>query len=82
MARYLLTYDLRGDRNYSKLYEELKKFNALKVLESTYCFRQYETNAFKLRRHFKKFIDEDDGLFITTLTTWADHETKHTPDDL
>jgi hypothetical protein len=35
MALYFITYDLRGKRDYQRLYSELKKFNAVQVFEST-----------------------------------------------
>ena len=33
MALYVLSYDLREDRNYQPLYDKLKEFNAVRVLE-------------------------------------------------
>lgn len=32
MALYLLTYDLRGQRDYQVLWDELEKFRAVRVL--------------------------------------------------
>ena len=35
MALYSLSYDLRNQRDYQTLYDELKKFKAIRVLKST-----------------------------------------------
>lgn len=49
MALYFLSYDLRKKRDYQKLYDELNRFKAVKILESLYCFNRYNTNAKDLR---------------------------------
>ena len=67
MALFVLSYDLRNDRNYQPLYDELKKFNAERVLESCWCFKRFNTNAKGLRNYFSQFIDEDDGLWISQI---------------
>jgi hypothetical protein len=82
MALYFLTYDLRNKRDYKKLYDELKLFNAVEVLESTWCFNRFNTTANNLRDHFKQFIDADDGLLVDESTDWATYKVKGTPNDL
>jgi CRISPR/Cas system-associated endoribonuclease Cas2 len=82
MALYVLTYDLRKARNYDKLYEELKRFNAQRVLESTWCFKRINTNSAGLRDHFKQFIDDDDGLFVVEVTGWATYRAQSSPSKL
>ena len=82
MALYFLTYDLRKSRNYQPLYDELKKFNAVRVLESTWCFNRTNTNAKGLRDYFKKYIDSDDALIISEVTGWASIKADGTPNDL
>lgn len=82
MALYFLTYDLRNNRDYQKLYDELKSFNAVKVLESTWCFNRINTTASNLRDYFKGFIDSDDGLLIDESNSWATSNTDGTPNDL
>lgn len=61
MALYFLSYDLRNKRDYQPLYDEFKKFNAVRMLESCWCFKRINTNAKGLRDYFKKFVDGDDG---------------------
>ena len=82
MTLYFITYDLRNDRDYQKLYDELKLYNAINVLESTWCFKKANTNASDLRDHFKKFIDPDDGILINESSNWATYNTNNTPKDL
>lgn len=65
MALYFLSYDLRGERDYQKLYDELEKFHAVRILESDWCFKRINTDAKGLRDYFKRFIDEDDGLCVS-----------------
>ncbi|MDD4210342.1 MAG: hypothetical protein PHI52_08420 [Bacteroidales bacterium] len=82
MALYFLTYDLRNKRDYQKLYDELESFKAVRVLESTWCFKKDDTSSAELRDHFKKFIDADDGLLVVEANSWATIRTKGTPKDL
>ena len=82
MALYFLTYDLRARRDYQKLYDELSRFRAVQVLESTWCFKRANTSTKGLRDHFKQFIDSDDGLLVDESSSWASFKTKGTPKDL
>ena len=83
MALYLLTYDLRKEgRDYKTLYDELKKFKAVRILESVWCFHRINTNAEGLRDYFMQFIDENDGLFVAEITDWASYNVDGTPQDL
>lgn len=82
MALYFLTYDLRNSRNYNTLYDELKKFNAVRILESTWCFNRVNTSTKSLRDYFKAYIDKDDGLIVSEVVSWASINTDGTPNDL
>ncbi len=82
MSLYFLSYDLRKQRNYQPLYDELAKFNAKRVLESLWCFKRFNTTAAALRDHFRQFIDQDDGLVVAEVTDWATRNTLGTPNDL
>ena len=82
MALYFLSYDLRKSKNYQKLYEEMEKFKALRMLESCWCFNRFNTNASGLRDHFKQFIDSDDGLVVSEVTDWSTFNAINTPNDL
>jgi hypothetical protein len=82
MALYFLSYDLRKSRDYQRLYNELERFNAVRILESQWCFKRINTSAAGLRDHFKGFIDSDDGLSVAEVNSWATHNTQGTPKDI
>jgi len=79
MALYFIEYDLRKERDYQKLYEELKNFKAIQVLESSYCFKRYDTNAKSLREHFLNFVDSDDRLIVLQVKHFAGFNLINTP---
>ena len=79
MALYFLTYDLRKARDYKSLYDELSNFNAVRILESTWCFKRINTSASGLRDYFKKYIDKDDGLTVSEVSDWGSYNTDGTP---
>ncbi len=82
MAIYFVTYDLRGDRDYGDLYDELSDVGAVRVLESTWCFEGVETSCEKVRDHLKQYIDSDDGLCVVKKKGWATYGAESTPNDL
>lgn len=82
MALYFLTYDLRKSRNYQALYDELNNFNAVRVLESTWCFNRVNTNAAGLRQYFERIIDSDDGLIVSEVSDWSSRNVDGTPNGL
>ena len=82
MALYFLTYDLRKSRNYQAVYDELESFNAVRILESTWCFKRINTSAKGLRDHFSQYVDSDDGLIVSEVTDWASRKTDGSPNDL
>ena len=82
MALYFISYDLRKERDYQKLYDELNKFDAVRILESTWCFKRLNTNAEGLRNHFGQFIDSDDGIVVSEVTDWATKNTNGNPNQL
>ena len=82
MALYFLTYDLRRKRDYQSLYDELKKFDAIKILESTWCFNRINTDARRLRDYFARLLDSDDGLMVSQVEAWASLNTDGSPEDL
>lgn len=82
MTLYFIDYDLRNSRDYNKLYEKLKEFNAIRVFESVWCFKRINTTVGKLRDYFKQYIDSDDGLSITEINDWSTFNALGTPNDL
>lgn len=88
MALFFLSYDLRNDRDYQSLYDELEEFNAVRVLESCWCFKRFNTNAEGLRNYFSQFIDSDDSLWVSQVAEikgtpqWAGCRLEGTPNQL
>ncbi len=82
MATYFISYDLRNNRDYKTLQDELDNFGAVMILESLYCFKRNNTTTANLRDHFKKFIDKDDGIIVSKVEGWASFKTNGTPKDL
>lgn len=79
---YFIDYDLRGERDYQTLYDELKRLKAVQILESCWCMKINDSSAVNIRNHFKKFIDEDDGLMVSEVVDWASYNTNGTPKQL
>lgn len=79
---FFLEYDLRKARNYQRLYDELNRFQAVRILESLWCFHRSQTTVTGLRDHFAQFIDQDDGLIVSEVTNWATRGVLRTPKDL
>lgn len=64
MASYIITYDLRKQRNYEVLYEAIKSYETwAHVLESTWVVKTTKS-AVQIRDHLANHIDSDDGLFV------------------
>lgn len=82
MALYFLEYDLRKKRDYEKLYAELQRLGAVRILESLWCFKYQTASSVTLRDHFKQFIDSDDGLIVAEVSDWATYKTDSSPNKL
>lgn len=83
MKLFFLTYDLRNRRDYKALYDELNKLNAVRILESTWCFKLQDTvTAETVRNHFQNFIDKDDAVIASQVNEWASFNTDGHPKQL
>lgn len=82
MALYFVEYDLRKNKNYDGLINELEKFKAVRYLKSAWCLERYNTTAEYLRDYFKNFIDADDGLMVAEINNWASINTESNPNKL
>jgi hypothetical protein len=70
---YLVSYDLlTPGRDYTRLYEELKRLGAARVLLSQWVLVTVNTAA-ELRDHFKQFIDTNDRLLVNDFKDWASY---------
>ncbi len=82
MALYFMSYDLRQERDYKKLYDELNHFGAVRIIESTWCFDRLNTTAAAMRNHFRELVDLGDGLVVLEVGGWATRGTVGSPYDL
>lgn len=65
------------------LYDELNKFDAVRILESTWCFKMEDSNtAVSVRDHFVQFIDKDDAIIVSQVIDWASIKTDGHPKQL
>jgi hypothetical protein len=64
MACYIISYDLRNQRDYEKLYEGIRAYSSwAQILESAWAVVTSKF-ATEIRDHLKGHIDSDDGLFV------------------
>lgn len=65
MAVYNVSYDLRkSGKNYTGLYDEIKKRDWAHILDSTWLISTTES-ATQLRDRLRTTMDEDDSIFIS-----------------
>ena len=71
MAAYVVSYDLVGDRDYSKLYSALKSYSAWgRVVESTWVIVS-NASAVEVRDHLTSYMDSDDRILVVKSGTEA-----------
>jgi len=71
MPCYIISYDLRKERNYDDLYRAIKSYGTwAHILESTWAVVTSKT-AVQVRDHLASYIDQDDGLFVVRSGTEA-----------
>ena len=82
MKIYFVDYDLRGERDYQTLYDELNRLNGSRVLESLWSLKLNDnTTCVALRDHLLKFMDNDDGLIVSEVVAYAWHNVDNKPHD-
>lgn len=76
MTAFLITYDLRKQRNYEPLIEQLRKWNCISPLESVWL-GNFDAGAGDIRDALSKLIDGDDGLLVIELVSGANWGTQN-----
>ena len=72
MTVFFISYDLRKGKDYPKLYEELNRLKGIRVLESVWSLKLPDTNTcVSVRDPLKKFIDGDDGIIVSIVSSYA-----------
>jgi hypothetical protein len=84
MALYFLDYDLhkKHEFDYQRLWNELERLDAVRILESLWCFNRAQTDPPNLRDHFRQFVHRDDSLCVSEVVNWATINTLSTPKEL
>jgi len=67
MTVFLISYDLKQDKNYLLLYEFMHKHQAIKILKSVYILKT-DKNIEYLRGSLDVYTDSDDEYLITEIT--------------
>jgi hypothetical protein len=64
MTCYIISYDLRGERDYEPLYEAIRSYKTwAHITESTWAIVTTKT-AVQVRDHLSSVMDQDDRLFV------------------
>jgi hypothetical protein len=72
MKIFFVDYDLRGDRDYQTLYDELNRLHGIRVLESLWSLKLNDnTDCELVRDHLMQFIDSDDGIIVSEVRAYA-----------
>ena len=80
MKVFCVSYDLRNNRDYQRIQEELNRLGGIQVLESVWTVKLGDSvTSVSLRDHLQKFIDSDDGLFVAQISSWATFNPNNTP---
>ncbi|MDO9421074.1 MAG: hypothetical protein Q7T66_10455 [Herminiimonas sp.] len=84
MAIFFVEYDLRKDRNYPKLIEELEKMGGIRILKSLWAIKPVvaDLTCQGLASHFRRYIDNDDGLLVSRVTDWSGFNLLRRPPDI
>lgn len=71
MNCYIISYDLRRNRNYDDLYDAIKSYPKwARIVESTWAVVTNKT-AVQVRDHLSRILDEDDRVFVVKSGTEA-----------
>lgn len=64
MKCYLISYNLKSERDYTSLYEAIKSYGVwAHILKSTWAIVT-DQSAKEIREYLKNFIDQDDKIFV------------------
>lgn len=73
MPSFIISYDLRKVRNYDPLWDQLRAWNAVRLLESLWL-ADLQGPAAAVRDHLRTIIDSDDGVAVISIgpaANWA-----------
>lgn len=61
MSKYLITYQLHNENDYSGIHNAIKKIGGKKVIKSVYNLTLKNSNCIEIYNNLKDFIDESSG---------------------
>lgn len=64
MATYLISYDLNKNKDYPKLWDELKRVGGHKILASVYLVNVNLKTSAEVCNWIKKYVDNDDSIVV------------------
>lgn len=67
MASFIVSYDLIKNKDYPELFEAIKRYNCLHVLESVWIVNSSSSSK-AIRDNLKTCMDSNDKLFVAELT--------------
>lgn len=68
MPVYAVTYDLNKEKNYDRLWAEMKRLGAHKAALSFYLLSVNLDTSKSLLDHLKSFVDDDDRIIVVKTT--------------
>ncbi len=79
MRSVLVTYDLRGNRDYERLYAAIKAYERYARVLGSVWIVQTQRTAEHVLDDLARHVDGDDQLFVATLTGEADWKKNLSP---
>ncbi|GHA87215.1 hypothetical protein GCM10009069_08150 [Algimonas arctica] len=73
MAYYAISYQLNKEKDYQKLWDELKRLNAHKAMNSFWFLDLTTDETSVVRDHFKGFKDDDDAICVVKIESSPKH---------
>lgn len=80
MKIFFVDYDLRQEKDYKTLTDELVRLGGIRVLKSLWSLKLADTNTCVIvRDHLKKFMDKDDGIIVSEVIGYACSSVDNAP---
>lgn len=76
MKDFIIDYDLNKDgQNYPELISAIKKFNYHELCKSSWVIKS-DLTCKEIRDNLKKYIDDNDKLFVAEISDWSSTRLK------
>ena len=80
MKVFFVDYDLRKEKDYKTLTDELERLGGIRVLKSLWSLKLADTITCAIvRDHLKRFIDKDDGIIVSEVVGYAYSNVDNAP---